>query len=133
MSYVPPQGFPQQPYPPPYPPPTGYPPPYPPMAPQGPQGGGGADARSRKRRFGIFGAMAMTAFSPDVWRDVAKNWTGIGLMYLLVLLVITWTAVLIRGYSSFSHFLTTESHEFVDQFPAVTVTNGVVSIDKPQP
>jgi hypothetical protein len=77
--------------------------------------------------------MALTSFSPDVWRDAARNWRGIGLLYMLVLLIITWSVVMVRGYNSYAHFVKAEAPQLVDQIPAVTITNGVVSIDKPEP
>ena len=84
MSYPPPgpQGM--------YPPPQAYAPPMmqpptPPRAPAGPRG---------RRRYGIVRTLLLGLFSADVWRDVAQNWRGMGLLYMLVLLTLSWFVVL---------------------------------------
>ena len=126
MSY-PPQGYPQQNYPPNY---SGYTPPPPPG--QGPEAMM-MPATPPTRRFGILRAMLLSPFSPDVWRDVGQTWRGIGLLYMLVLLLITWLAVMIKGYSSFAHFTDVESRTMIEQVPAIHIKDGVVTADCDQP
>src|SRR5438552_182466 len=123
MSYPPPgpQGM--------YPPPQAYAPPMmqpptPPRAPAGPRG---------RRRYGIVRTLLLGLFSADVWRDVAQNWRGMGLLYMLVLLTLSWFVVLGKFHVSFGHFVDAEAPPFVEQVPAMTIKDGVVSIDRPSP
>ena len=113
---------------PPFQPPYGMPGvgPIPPFVPPQPPPAG-------KRKFSYLTAMLCSAFSKELWVDVARNWRGIGLLYMILLLVITWVPVLIKAQVGFSRFVQKDSQKLIGQLPKIMIQNGVVSIDKPEP
>lgn len=54
-------------------------------------------------------------------------------MYMLVLLVLTWLPIMVKGYVGFSTFVRDDAPRFVEEVPPVTIRDGVVSSDVPQP
>lgn len=71
--------------------------------------------------------------SKAVWRDVVQNWRGIGLFYLLALLALTWLIISLQITHAFHSFIDREIPKIINQVPTLTITNGVVAIDKPEP
>ena len=109
------------------PPPLGWPsapvgPPAPPPPPQRP-----------RRRYSRFAALPLSFFSAALYRDVARNWRGIGALYLLLLLLLTWLPPVIKGHLGFRRFVRDEAPAVLNQVPTVTIKNGVVSIQEPEP
>ena len=134
-GYQPP-GYPQQPPmggapvpPPPYAPPPHAPPPYapppqgPPLAPQ-PRG---------PRRFSYFTAIVLAFFSKELWVDVGQRWRGIGLLYLLLVLLISWIILGVTWQRSLSAGIRLHAPAFVEQVPPMTLKKGVVSAQVTQP
>jgi hypothetical protein len=85
------------------------------------------------KRYSVFQAMYLCFFSADLYRDVARNWRGLGLTYLLLLVFIfslpaTWFIT-----QSLKEGLSTYGAPLVQQFPTVTIRQGQLSIDRPQP
>jgi hypothetical protein len=78
-------------------------------------------------------ALVLSFFSASLYRDVARTWRGIGLLYLLLLLVLTWLPPIIRTHLSFRRFVRNEAPAVIDQTPTLTITKGVVSIAEPEP
>lgn len=85
------------------------------------------------KKYNIIQPWLLAFFSKDLYRDVAKNWHGIGALYLLLLLIVTWIPLMYLFFVSLSEFVDTSSPQWVEQIPAVTINQGVVSIDKPSP
>lgn len=107
-------------------PPPAWPPAGPLMQPPSPQGA--------PRRHSRFAALLLSFFSADLYRDVARSWRGIGLLYLLLLCFITWVPGLIRAHVALRAAANDPATAAtLNQLPSVTVTNGVVSIKEPEP
>ncbi len=86
------------------------------------------------RQFSVFSAMATAPFfSGALNRDVARNWRGIGLRLLLLVLVITWIAAGIKMDRAVKHFANDEFPGVVQDFPPITIKDGVVSSPVDQP
>ena len=86
------------------------------------------------RQFSVFSAMATAPFfSGALNRDVARNWRGIGLRLLLLVLVITWIAMGIKMDRAVKHFANDEFPGVVQDFPPITIKDGVVSSPVDQP
>ncbi len=85
------------------------------------------------RRYTIIHPLYMSFFSKSLYRDVAKNWRGLGLRYLLSLLALCLIPQVMTVQSDLTAYLNSEAPKIVRQFPTVTVRNGAASINKPQP
>lgn len=71
--------------------------------------------------------------SSSLYRDVGRNWRGIGLLYLLFLLALTWLPVALLVQVKARNYMSTEFPKFAQQVPPVTVKDGVVSSPVKQP
>jgi hypothetical protein len=80
-----------------------------------------------------FSALVLSLFSAPLYRDVARNWRGVGLLYLLLLLALTWLPPIGRGHASFRRFVRDDAPAIVNQTPTVTIKNGGLSIAEPEP
>lgn len=85
------------------------------------------------RRYSYLRAIVLSPCSKALWRDVGQNWRGVGVLYLLLLLAITWLITTAKIYSDFAHFLDANAPGFVAQIPGITITNGHLSLDRPEP
>lgn len=85
------------------------------------------------KKYRIFHPLAYAFFSPSLYRDVAQRWTGIAAGYLLMLLAICWIPVFITWTIALNQFSAMHSPEFLKTIPSVSIVNGVVNVDKPQP
>lgn len=112
-----------------YPPnPQGYPqyaPIMPPAAPAVPKG---------PRRYSMLGAMIRAPFfNADVYRDVARNWSGIGFWYLFWLLLATWIAVMVKLHVVMAGFVQNDFPAWVKDVPPITISNGHATSPVEQP
>jgi Protein of unknown function (DUF1189) len=80
-----------------------------------------------------FSALVLSLFSAKLYRDVARNWRGVGLLYLLLLLALTWVPPIIHGHVGIRRFVRDEAPAIVNQTPTVTINKGVLSIAEPEP
>src|SRR5688500_20251727 len=120
MSYPPP---PSSPYPPPQGawPPGAMPPGMPPGSPPPPQ-------PRPKPQYSRFTALVLSFFSAALYRDVARRWRGIGLLYLLLLMFVTWLPVVIRWNLQMRAWSDGgAAQRRLAVFPTITITSGVVS------
>ncbi len=78
-------------------------------------------------QFNRFSAISASFYSREVYRDVATRWTGTGLLYLLLLLALSWLPSAIRWSLGLRHFAVTESQAVVRQLPTVTVKDGIMT------
>jgi hypothetical protein len=90
-------------------------------------------AAAEPRRYSRFAALVLSFFSPEVYRDVARRWRGFGFWYLVLLLFICWLPIAIKAHTGFAQFVQHDAPRVLAGFPAITITNGVVSIDRPEP
>jgi hypothetical protein len=85
------------------------------------------------RKFSIKQAPFMAFFSPAFYEDVAENWTGLGLLYLLILYLIDWMLLGALVMFPFSTLLSKEPSKYISQLPTLTLSDHTLSIDKPMP
>lgn len=78
------------------------------------------------KRFNALHALVLSFYSGDFYRDVAKNWTGIGFLYLLMLLSVAWLPSGVRTFKAFTRFVDGKGAAMAQQMPAVTIENGVM-------
>jgi len=75
----------------------------------------------------------MSFYSKSLYRDVARNWSGLCFPYLLSLLALCTIPAVMKLQTDFSVFVNNEGREFAQQVPPITISKGKVSIDKPEP
>ena len=80
-------------------------------------------------RFSRFSALSASFYSQDLYRAVVFQWRGTGVLYLLLLLAITWLPSPARWYFSLRSFAAADSRGIVDQLPAIAIQDGVMSAD----
>lgn len=85
------------------------------------------------RRYSIFHPLVLSFFSKSLYRDVAKNWRGTGLLYLLLILALVWLPTIIRGHLSFVRFVDNDAKAITQQIPAIRIANGRASTNVPEP
>jgi hypothetical protein len=85
------------------------------------------------RRYSFFHAPVLSFFSNSFYQDVAKDWRGTGLLYLLILAALVWIPTTIKMHREFGRFATNEAPRITQQIPRVTITDGKVSTDVAMP
>ena len=85
------------------------------------------------RRYSILRALPLSFFSRDLYRDVAENWRGAGLTYLLILVALPTALLLIRVQSGLLQWAHGDGLQVVNQIPPIQIEHGVVRVDRPMP
>ena len=87
-----------------------------------------------KPQYSRFTALVLSFFSTSLYRDVARRWRGIGLLYLLLLMFVTWLPVVIRWHLQMRAWSDGgAAQRQLAEFPTITIRNGVVSIAEEEP
>jgi hypothetical protein len=87
----------------------------------------------RNKRYRIFHVPVLAFFSRALYRDVALNWKGTAFGYLLLLLALCWIPGIVILHRGVAEFVDLEAPKLVSQLPEITITNGELSIDEPEP
>ncbi len=85
------------------------------------------------KKFSIIHIPVLSFFSKDLYIDVGLYWKGVGFAYLLLLLAICWIPTMIKIHIGFSDFINNDAPTVVEQVPEITITDGQVSIEEPEP
>ena len=85
------------------------------------------------KQFGMHEAVYLSFFSKPLYRDVARNWRGVGFLYLLMLLLVCWLVTFIDVQAGISEFVDDVGPPILEQVPTVSIRGGRVSIDRPVP
>ncbi|MCC6580583.1 MAG: DUF1189 family protein [Phycisphaeraceae bacterium] len=75
----------------------------------------------------------LSFFSAPFYDDVARRWRGIGFWYLTLLVGLAWLEPTLAGRRALREFLDGPGRQVIDQVPTMTITNGAVHCDAPQP
>lgn len=78
-------------------------------------------------------ALYMALYSRRLYVDVAKRWTGIGLLYILLLQAIIMIPFAIRTMIEFNHFFNNTILLPIERIPLFYISNGEVLFDKKMP
>jgi hypothetical protein len=79
-------------------------------------------------------APLMAWFSGALYRDVARNWTGVSFQYLFVLVAISWLVTMALLWTRMAQLVDRpDAQAVIRQIPAISITSGRLSIDKPSP
>ena len=85
------------------------------------------------KKFSIIHIPVLSFFSKDLYRDVGLNWKGLCFGYLLLILAVCWIPAMVWINTGFAGFINKDAPTVVEQVPEITITDGQVSIDEPQP
>jgi hypothetical protein len=85
------------------------------------------------QRYSIIHPLYMSFFSKSLYQDVARNWRGLCLLYLLSLLALCLIPQVMMLQTDLTDYLNTQAPGIVRQVPTITIRNGEASISKPQP
>lgn len=85
------------------------------------------------RKYNFIHPLLLAFFSKALYRDVARNWKGICIGYLLSLVALCSIPAALKMRSEIVDFLERESPGFVKQIPTIKISKGKVSIDRPEP
>jgi hypothetical protein len=83
------------------------------------------------RQYGPLRALVMAFFSADLYRDVGRNWSGIGLLYLTVLLAICWVPTAVRMHVGLHGFAVDRVPQLTADLPEITIRDGVMQANPP--
>src|ERR1051325_1823245 len=77
-----------------------------------------SDRGTAMKKYGILGAIVRAPFfSGDLYRDVGRNWNGIGLLMILLVLIVCWTLAGIKAHHGLGKFARDEFPKVVEDFP----------------
>jgi len=88
------------------------------------------------RRYFLFKAIPLSFFSKDLYRDVGRNWPGMGFGYLFIVATMATLPLLVKMFvMSFGLTLDSpfDANYIINQIPEIRVTKGEVSLTAPQP
>jgi len=85
------------------------------------------------RQFGLPQAFYMSFYSSDLYRDIGRNWRGIGWLYLFLLVALVCVPGIIKIHIGFSGWLERDAAKVVNQIPPITIRNGEVSTNVETP
>ncbi len=85
------------------------------------------------RRYSLFQALPLSFFSRDLYRDVGRNWKGVGLIYLLLLVTLITLSILFRMQLAITQWARDDGVRMVDQLPTIRIQHGVVQVDRATP
>jgi Protein of unknown function (DUF1189) len=72
-------------------------------------------------------------FLPAFYRDVARNWGGIGILYVLLLFTLAWMPELVKMQLGVRKFAQEDFPKFAENMPDITIKNGKISSPVEQP
>ncbi len=85
------------------------------------------------RRYGRIQGLLLSLGLPSFYHDVARNWGGVGFLYLVLVLTLTWIPVLITWHIRLNTAIEEELPKFLKDVPPITIKNGKVSSPVEQP
>ena len=88
---------------------------------------------SKAKRFSFFETLFFSFYSRSLYQNVVRNWKGLGLPYLLFLLMLYWVPEMMNIHRSVSDFIAEKAPEYVEQIPVITIAKGEASIKEPVP
>lgn len=78
-------------------------------------------------------ALYLSFYSTDLYRDVAKNWQGVGYLYLLLVVCLTALFICVQVQVVAVPKAKDVIDTIINQAPSIKIDKGKLSIDKPSP
>ncbi len=86
-----------------------------------------------KPHFNYWQAMYLSFFSPKLYVDVFKRWKGMGVLYLLLVILIISTPISFRAADFMMKYIDLQLIMPFKKMPTLYIQNGQISIDKKVP
>ena len=83
--------------------------------------------------YGRITGLVFSLFLPAFYRHVARNWGGIGLLYLILLFTLTWIPSLVDVHLKLRKVAQEDFPKVAKDWPDISIKNGKVSSPVPQP
>ena len=84
------------------------------------------------RKYKIFHSIVLSFYSKSLYQDVAQNWKGAGIVYLLLLALIVSLPITVRVHQELSK-VPEVIEPVIQQVPDISLKKGKISIDPDQP
>lgn len=84
-------------------------------------------------QYGIIRSLFMSFFSKKLYRDVAVNWGGKALLYLFIVLGLSWGWTTYQAQKTIADIYTKKLSAILPQIPVLTITNGKISTPESRP
>lgn len=81
----------------------------------------------------ILESLFLSFYSKSLYQDVAKEWKGLALGYLLLVMAICWLPFSYDFHQFLNQYSSQILPDVVKQIPIITIAKGKLSIDKPEP
>jgi predicted Zn finger-like uncharacterized protein len=88
---------------------------------------------NKTRTFSAFKIPLLSFYSKSMYRDACFCWKGSGFAYLFLLLAVCWMPSLVKFHLMISKSIRKDLAPIISQIPQITITNGMASVDVPQP
>ena len=85
------------------------------------------------KQYNMFHIPVLSFFSGRLYHDVCRHWKGICFFYLLLILAICWIPTSMKASNAWQTLMDEHLPDVCVQIPTVTITDGELSIDKPEP
>ncbi len=85
------------------------------------------------KQYSIIHPLYMSFFSKSLYRDVASNWKGLCVTYLLLVLTLNIIPDMVRLHERVADFVADEVPKVVHQVPTITISEGAASVNVPVP
>ncbi len=85
------------------------------------------------KRYSILHPLVLSFFSQSLYQDVGRNWKGVGFVYLLLLLALSWVPDIVKMQLGLTNFLRSDAAGLVRQLPRITISKGEVSTEVDTP
>lgn len=85
------------------------------------------------KRFSILHPLYMSFYSGELYQDVGRKWTGVGLGYLFLAMALLQLPMAAKIHLSFTKWVATGASEVVDKIPRINIRRGEVTTNVETP
>lgn len=79
------------------------------------------------KKVGLFEALYLSFYSKRLYRDVATNWGGYAILYLLMLVALSWISAVWQAQDAITIGFKKNAYDFFSQIPEIKVKDGEIS------
>ena len=85
------------------------------------------------KKYSFVDPLYMAFYAKEIYRDVARFWRGIGLLYLFSLVALCTIPGMVKLHSQINAFVADDAPAYVKQFPTMTLSQGILSVPENRP
>ena len=85
------------------------------------------------KKFGFFQTLTGSFYNPKTYRDAVNSSKGKTFAYLLFLVLLCTIPLILAIVTGLNNFMKDDGKFIVDQFPEITISNGIASMDEESP